>query len=263
MKKLLICALALALLLCGCGGSSDPDLLEYPGVKWNMTLDEVQSVLGFSDGDIVEEYTSEPSENSLQEYTEYQYQVSGLTMFEQESRTMILTFHAYPGHEPGLAQIEIFYPDGYDGTEAADLAALEAKLTELYGQRATRHVLYNWAYWEGEMQDLSEDYPEDKVVWLSRTTQLDLMSKDQLESMYTLVTDRWTANGYGDNLPTMEEYRQTIDVPLASIDLRQTFSYFSQLGITDEDRAMGFTDYVLSMSGTTYISALYLDRYFE
>ena len=56
MKKLIVCVLILSLVLCGCAEKRDydPAKMEYPGLRWGMSPEEVQGALGFSDADIVE-----------------------------------------------------------------------------------------------------------------------------------------------------------------------------------------------------------------
>lgn len=262
MKKVIVCLLVLSLLLCGCADKTgyDPELLEYPGLTWGMTFEEVQAILGFADADILDSRSGEldPEHPSLPVY--HNYSVGDLEMFGFPVSSVELEFQEYTGHEPGLSQIVVYYPDGYAGGPSTDVEALRKVLQEHYGERVMAVPSVRWNYLTGKMY--REEYPytgDDICYWLSGTTARDHLSLKELQSLYDAVTASYEESGYGENLPTFEEYCQCQENPAVMLGL-EIEQEADQIAGRHEN---GKTGLRLFFEAELLVNFRAIDRYFQ
>ena len=100
---------------------SNPSLLEFPGLKWGMTPEEVKAALNLSEDQIAYEYS----------YAEQDYDgwlgVTGLEYFGGEIQAARFQFCSNSETEPALYRIELRY------TDETDMAAIRDNLIEQYG----------------------------------------------------------------------------------------------------------------------------------
>lgn len=258
MKRLLICFLVLGLLLSGCG--AEAGLLEYPGLQWGMTFEEVRTVLGFSEGDILDSRHWELDPERPAMPGSHDYTVEGLEMFGFPTAQVVLRFHEYTGHEPGLAEMVVYYPDGYEGGPDTDVEELRRVVKEHYGERVMAVPSVHWDERTGEL--VRKDYPytgDDICYWLSGTTAREHLSEEELRKLYDAVIESRRGSDYSGKLPSFEQFCQTLEEPATMLGLE-----------IEEDadalrvrRQQGQTSLRLFFDGELLVNIRAADRYYE
>lgn len=234
--------------------------MEYPGFSWGDSPEAVMSTLKDmgSNGMILDEIWWEADESHST--GGYAFQTGELEMFGQRASSAVFRFVEYTWN-PGqlmLGEIVLYYPDGHEG-EAADLEALERKITDLYGEPIEEIVTQSW--YPGQTGIREERTPVNPhfTIWESKETAQDILTEEEIQAIYDRMIRLYTEDDMLDELPALEAYRATFETPVARIRLRDT--YFSLMGmdreLSEEARAEAATDYVLTLSGQTYLG--YLD----
>ena len=238
----------------------DAGLLEYPNIPWLSTPDAVKKALSRLDEEvqILSEYTRDTEQEDVSySYAEYRLRINGMTCFGQKTQMVEFCFHDYSWtmNYLQLAEIRIYYPDGYDG-EAADLKALVDTLTLMYGDQ-TEEVVHRFWGLRDEITESRE--PVDSTLtacWYSTIGGRDLLSQEQKEALYQ---QRIANKGEQDWLPTLEEYLTTLETGVVNITLRETYYYGGGPEITEEIRAEGGTNYVLTLNAGSYVQLKNID----
>lgn len=253
MKRLLASLLVLMLLLCGCEAApkSDPAKLEYPGLSWGMGVEEAKNVMGIRETDVLRE---EETINEKLDYDSYGMSVTGLEMFGFETVSVVFQFQDYTkSGNYGLAEIVIYYPDGYHA-DAVDRDAVQAALEETYGPCLESYDTYLWTGKEVQRTGVWPVTP----TWHSEVTVYDLMTEAEQERYYQARCQILTNRGE-EVLPDREQLRLTEDEPAAWIRFADRTDRTVEL--TDEERAeYGWTDNELTLSGRIFVM---WDYYFE
>ncbi len=128
MVKRFLCIIFSALFIfsaCGCSPQSDSNestdnLLEFQGIPWNSTPEQVIELLGIPKEEFeVAEY------DSLDELTSFGMGLHGQKLFGDTALSVSFMFNRYGGSacNLGLSSIHIYYPEDHDHT--ATLKALE------------------------------------------------------------------------------------------------------------------------------------------
>lgn len=263
MKRMLAVALLLLLLLCACGGEkneSDPAMLEYPGLKWGMTLEEVQEALGFADGDILDSQAGVPDPQRPVAAAYHDYSVGNLKIFGLPTARVVLRFHEYTGHEPGLAEMVVYFPDGYDGSAATDMDALRKALTGQYGKKAQAVTTVSWNNVTGEVDRKEYPYPgDDPCYWVTKTTAGELLTREELEKLYAVFCDSQSQARPDAVLPTLEEFSRSQENHAVTLELRTQ----AEGQYLDWVREHGGTGLVLTFNAQNVVHSQAIDRYFE
>ena len=232
--------------------------LEYPGLSWGDSPEEVMSALKDmgSSRMILEESRWEADET--RSYGGYAVQIGDVEMFGQSVTSAVFRFAEYSWN-PGqlmLEEIILYYPDGHDG-EAADLDALEAEVTDMFGAPAEEVLRRTWYAGYAEIREERSPVNPSFTLWESEDTVLDALSEEEIRAIYGHMVGTYAESDIW--LPSLEEFKTTLELPAARIILQE--SYFSLLGVdrelSQEARDRGTTDYVLTLSGQAYLS--YLD----
>lgn len=171
-----------------------------------------------------------------------------------------LEFQEYTGHEPGLTQMVVYYPDGYEGGPSTDVEALRKVLQEHYGERVMVVPSVRWDYFSGKMR--REEYPytgDDICYWLSRTTGRDHLTQTELEQLYAVVTASHVEAGRGENLPTFEEFCQSQENPAVMLGL-EIEQEADQIARKHE---IGYTGLRLFFDAELLVNFRAIDRYFK
>ena len=116
MKKVIACVLvlfSLSILMISCSKESDIDvgLIEYPGLKWGMTVDEVKAALNIEEDQINDEYKYE-------DFTVLY--VKGLSLFDNPLKVVLFYFLPSENGVYGLGNIEAYFTEDTDMTEVRD-----------------------------------------------------------------------------------------------------------------------------------------------
>ena len=250
-------AFALAAILCitatGCMLTdppevSDPAQFEMPGLKWGMSPDEVLSALEKTTADIVHEEESREETTDMEPWR-YVMILSGVEAFGQETTAAMFAFvdDTDTGDSYLLSEIKLCYPDGYDGSEKADTAALEAELTRIYGApKETAH----WDLETKKDMEVTPEQPANLFTWESAVTGWDCLTQEQQEG---LCAD-YEASRTEDSL-SMEWYLERWKVPA----FRMTFQpYWHRVlalgghGLPEESRSWGLSNICISLDAITY-----------
>ena len=134
MKRRFICFLLICIVLMGtlsaCNQSltvNNPQHLELPGLKWNMTPEEVKEALELTEEQILINQMVELTEDSGEAFDIWSLQVSDLRLYGESVIYASFDFIRYPGNAFGLYQVHIYFD------EKTDMVKLEGKLSEIYG----------------------------------------------------------------------------------------------------------------------------------
>ena len=138
MKRFtVLCIILLTLCLCltACSNNTpdlvvgDPALLEFPGLQWGMTPEEVKDALHLSENQIAMDQMINHTEGSS--FEQWVLVAHDLEFFVREIQGAYFTFYRYAGDEFGLAQVKLYYPDDTDMLELGD------ELLDIYREDST------------------------------------------------------------------------------------------------------------------------------
>lgn len=126
---LILCALGL-LFLTACGKYNPGiSVLEFPGVKWNSTPEEVKTALGLTDKQIVADEAGIEDESAYQpEYETWNLFATDFSFLDYKAVGAHFIFIRYPGHEFGLMRVQLYLP------EDIDMEAVKANISTIYGE---------------------------------------------------------------------------------------------------------------------------------
>ncbi len=254
MKKLLICVLVLSLLLCGCGAEPeyDRERYEFPGLKWGMSPDAVLDALG-KNADAVIHEIEDRNEDLNTDYWNYTMILHGVEAFGQKTTAaaFIFTDYTQTGEDYKLEDLRCFYPDGYDGSEVADVAALEAELVRLYGPAArTEH----WDMAAQKHTEVTEERTANVFAWDSVLTCWDLMTQEQRDGVYAYYCAK------SENPVSLEEFADDWRGRAFHISLQPYHHrYMAQMGysIDEEARSWGVSNICITMDALAYFGTMH------
>jgi len=104
-------------------GAAEPSpLMEYPGLHWNDSPEAVMESLGITEEDFLE--SGEDPESC---YTKM-FVIGDVPLYGHTAQYVIFNFYQRAGHEPGLARVQVCYPDDLE-----DFGAVRDDLTRQYG----------------------------------------------------------------------------------------------------------------------------------
>ena len=151
---------------------TDKELLNYPGLQWGMTIEEVQSALGFSNDAIVK---VEDRGNVMG------YYVEGLNYFGLPVEQILLNFTSSYGNPYGLYEVIVLLPDDTDMEKA------KQTMTAYYGDPIDSYTyMADWTYGK----ETTEESEEGNDLWLSQATIGNTFSEGELELMLQFYEDR-------------------------------------------------------------------------
>ncbi len=245
MKKMLLVLLA-ALLLVGCTPKEPDELLNYPGLQWGMTFEEVAEVLHISGDQILNVRDDLDAAQS-----QVLYEVAGLKLFDRQTSVVGMRFSVYGDQEPGLCELLIAYP------EDTDREVLVADLQKIYGEPGGALTLRQWDWYANKMVEREYPVPEGSTRWNSRMTFLDAAPLEVLEAGYDRQVQRRAEDGITE-FPTFEQYLTLSDHSVATVTLYKSFTGQYQRfahHFSEEELERGWTDTVLVLYGKDYLYA--------
>ena len=172
------------ILLSGCAANPklrkpDVALMEFPGVRWNASPEEVVKALGFTEDQILENAMEIPGED--QEKTEYDVWNLTVTDWEFMDSSVIsghFLFIRYPGDHFGLTRVQLYLE------EDADMNALRTRMTEVYDE-GTPDPAPDYVFVNGrlESKELNVERTEDGFphFWYSTVTGTEVLSAEAIE----------------------------------------------------------------------------------
>ena len=104
----------------------NPQLLEFPGIKWGATPEEVKTALGVTEEQICNETDSENAS-----YDEYYCSITNFHFLGEDVSIGAFSFRALPGKELKLYRIMLFLD------EDVDMGKMQEKITETYNNEGT------------------------------------------------------------------------------------------------------------------------------
>lgn len=183
-KQYIIWLLLLVLVLCACGaetafpetpGEPDTWTMNFPGLEWGMTQEEVIAALSLKEGDYERKEDSE------------MIRLEGVRMTLFGGEKSFSVFYFDDGNGDGvytLCRAVTLYPDG------ADMEKIKAEMTKWYGdpsEDSGSKTLWNS---QASHQDIMT--PEDKAILEEQSN----MAGQLLTNPITTVS--WTTNAYFD-----------------------------------------------------------------
>ena len=126
---LLLCTLSLIYLTACSKYHSDITVLEFPGIKWNSTPEEVKTALGLTDKQIVADEAGIEDEGAYQpEYETWNLFATDFSFLDYKAVGAHFIFIRSPGHEFGLMRVQLYLP------EDIDMEAVKANISTIYGE---------------------------------------------------------------------------------------------------------------------------------
>ncbi|HIR64203.1 MAG TPA: hypothetical protein IAB92_03185 [Candidatus Faecousia faecigallinarum] len=128
----LLCVILFCFFLAACAGGAQEEentLLEYPGVSWEATPEEVIQAMGFPAGEVLTETVEDG----------YNLGMENWDCFGQEAQRIVFHFEADEAGRDRLHAIEITYPE--DGDMDAVRQAMEAEYGPGVTTYATSYIL--------------------------------------------------------------------------------------------------------------------------
>ena len=107
-------------------GVTSGALLEFPGIKWGATMEEVKTALGVTEEQICEEIVSETAS-----YIEHYYSITDFTFLGEDVSIGAFKFRALPGKEMKLYTIMLFLD------ENVDMEKMQEKVSRTYNNEGT------------------------------------------------------------------------------------------------------------------------------
>ena len=118
----------------------NPKLLEFPGIQWFVTPDELKEALNITDEQIINESTELENEDVVGDYDIYTLSVTDLTLFGKEVNYVFFNFSRYPGFDFAFDYAVVMFD------EDTDMVQLKAELSEIYGPGFDETFTYNTYY---------------------------------------------------------------------------------------------------------------------
>jgi len=118
----------------------NPKRLEFPGIQWFVTPDELKEALNITDEQIINESTELENEDVVGDYDIYTLSVTDLTLFGKEVPYVFFNFSRYPGFDFAFDYAVVMFD------EDTDMVQLKAEVSEIYGPGFDETFTYNTYY---------------------------------------------------------------------------------------------------------------------
>ncbi len=125
----------------------DVSLLEFPGVKWNATPEEVKNALNLTNDQIVKENTQEADPQSAVSHEGYTMHVRNLSLLGADILNAKFSFLRYEGNDFGLCAVEIYYP------KETDMQIVVDHMADVYGE-GTNEMFVDHTFRDGKLIEL-------------------------------------------------------------------------------------------------------------
>ena len=191
-KQITLALVLMILVLClsACSNNApdpvvgDHALLEFPGVEWNMTPEEVKTNLGLSAKQILVD-----AQGQCSEYMDtWVLTATDIQLFGEEIAQAQFHFVKYTGYDHfGLDSVRVYYPD------EVDMAAVREVMIEIYGEGSergiTRYHISNNKVVSSLDDKLCADTPDALLYcWVNSCKGTDVLSKEIQEAVIDLHT---------------------------------------------------------------------------
>ena len=128
----------------GAAANIDRSMLEFPGVKWNSTPEEVKEALKLQDDQIVTEGQFGPNSDVMETFV---LGVTDISFFGEEVHHAKFTFVRYAGYDTfGLESVELFYPN------ETDMTVIGETLANIYGLSSKARAITRYQISNGKVQ---------------------------------------------------------------------------------------------------------------
>lgn len=251
MKKQLLCivvaaALCLSFAACARGTQEEENtLLEYPGVSWEATPEEVIQAMGFPEDRVQTGSDGERAYVGIKDWT----------CFGVPAQSIVFRFDTDSAGRNWLWNVEIVYP------EDADMEAVRQAMTAEYGQPAESYT----NVWTQSVTDFdnpeakdftvmqkTESLPEDACRWLSPTG-AEYYSSEVGQALHERFNQA-AQEDYGRDWTDEEFSVFWENQPLVMVDCTETA--FAGWGLTTPSEVMpDYTSNVVSFNATALITA--------
>ena len=214
MKKhrLILIAALLILILCitACAKAPNPDvaLVEFPGLKWNDTSEQVIEKLKLTEDQILENAMQIPAEDAAKtEYDVWNLTITDWTFLHSKVVGGQFTFVRYPGCAFGLMRVQLYLADD------TDMNALRAEMKKEYGEVST-DPRPAYTIWDGKIEASEsgikrrdDGFPH---YWYASVTGTEVLSAQAVERYVEYMAssdvpaDRMVAVEYLNKVPVAE-----------------------------------------------------------
>ena len=198
--SLFLCCVLLACLLSSCQPrlSSDEDMLNYPGLTWGMSLQEVMDALHLTEDQV------QKTEDSYTVRISYS---PGKELFGLTPKSVVFEFSIAHGQE-NLSDVFLIYP----GQGEETIETLTTGIGNQYGP------LKQGPIFQGDTPPASQsDGSSPENYWASPATLQDILTPQEAAAAQELLKERMPDYPWGES-DYWQVYLQTM--PVASITLR-------------------------------------------
>jgi hypothetical protein len=175
-------------------------MLNYPLLDWGMTPEEVQTILGYSDGDV--ELTDT---DQVRHYT-----VKGLEYLGLPTEYVELTFTNTMDSQWGLCAVGVVLPDDTDMEKA------KQTVTSYYGDPIDTYESIN----EFDGKPRTEKSEEGNDLWLSQATVANTFTEEEQEFYWQFRKEQYKGSFELTRENVMESLRTT---PLVRMNLTDDY----------------------------------------
>lgn len=219
--SLVLAMLTLVLCLSSCSKGFAPNdttidvaLLEFPGLKWNSSINDVKKALNLTDEQILADEQATYTEDYG--YEIWNLLVADIQFLGCDAEKVQFMFIRYPGRNFGLTQIELTFSGNWD------MNTLKDKLTEVYGEGSGQPAPLYRMNEEGYLETINIDSnsvpnnaPGFPYYWFSTVKGTDVLSSTAQER----YIDYWISTSPGINPEAVREYlEKTSAVTITCMD---------------------------------------------
>ena len=165
----------------------DKEYLNYPGLQWGMSPEEVKSALELTDENIVRDEGAEPGdEYNLSNPPRYLIEAKGLTCFGEKTTLARFIFCDYSltCQNFALQTVELYYPDEFSA-DPVNMKKLQKSISRYYGEPVEQIVRYIPGA-PGDPELETADVLEGYTYWLSEQNMDAYLTQEQKDALYGL-----------------------------------------------------------------------------
>lgn len=167
---------------------TDREFLNYPGLRWGMSPEEVKSALELTEDNIVMDDGETPDgEFEWNDPPHYVIAAKGLTCFGEETTLAKFLFYDYSltCENFALETVELYYPDEHSA-DPVDMKKLQRNISRYYGDPVEQMLCYDAGMPGTDPQIKIDDIPEGHAHWLSQDNMDSYLSQEQKDALYAL-----------------------------------------------------------------------------
>lgn len=210
----------------------DDALLEFPGLKWGDTPEQVIEKLKLTEDQILDNAMEIPAEDSAETvYDVWNLVITDWTFLDSEVVGAYFTFIRYPDRNFGLMNVQLYL------AEDTDMNALREEMADLYGAGSADPKPY-YTIWDGKIEkhesivkQTEDGFP---YYWYATVTGTEVLSAQAVEEYVEYMTNsdmpasREVVIEYLDKVPVVQLACATKNLAASSLEkIGQSIPYIT------------------------------------